>query len=99
MVRPTRPAVAARDVRRHARRLRRERHRHEDALCVLRWLRQRLRDDPDALTPAALAAWIDAGEREALIEVRKLRHQAVILLGDAAALSACDDDQRAVLED
>ena len=98
MVRPTPHRVRADEVRARARQLRRERHRHEDVLHVLRWLRARLRDHPRSVTDVGLAAWIDEGERDSLIEIRKLRHQAIMLLGDHANLSECDEDQRAILE-
>jgi len=98
MVRPTPHRVRADEVRARARQLRRERHRHEDVLHVLRWLRARLRDHPHAVTEDGIKAWIADGERDALIEIRKLRHQTLMLLGDGAALSDCDDEQRAVLE-
>ena len=98
MVRPRPGRGRPADVRVRARQLRRTRRRHEDALRVLRWLRARLRDHPRSVTDVGLAAWIDEGERDALIEIHKLRHQAVMLLGDHADLSECDEDQRAILE-
>ena len=98
MVRPRPGRGRPADVRVRARQLRRTRRRHEDALRVLRWLRARLRDHPHAVTEDGIKAWIADGERDALIEIRKLRHQTLMLLGDGAALSDCDDEQRAVLE-